>query len=112
MRALRALGTVGCLALLACHDPLPQPTVDFLIDAPLCSMVLPVSFTIDGTQVGVDTFEVYGPANDRSRRFETTAGSHQLAVRFFPRGDLIQEDSIITLAPGGAYTFRFGFYCS
>jgi hypothetical protein len=114
MRVLRTcIAAICTIALATCADPLPPPKVDFLIDAPLCSMSLPLAFTIDGAQVGVDTFEVhYGPGNDRSRNFETTAGSHQLAVRFFPSGNLIQQDSSVTLLAGDTYTFRFGFYCS
>jgi hypothetical protein len=113
MRVLRTCIPVCVIALTMCVEPLPPPRVDFLIDAPLCSMTLPISLTVDGAQVGVDTFEVHlGPGNIRSRAFETTSGSHQLAVRFFPSGNLIQEDSTVTLRAGDAYTFRFGFYCS
>jgi hypothetical protein len=103
--------TVGLAALVAC-DPLPPPKVDFAIDAPLCSMILPVSLRIDDVQVGVDTFEVFGATLVHSPQFETTSGSHVLAVHFFPSGHLIQEDSAVTLAAGDSYTFRFGFYCS
>ena len=109
-----ALALIGFAALVACqNDPLPSPRVDFLIEAPLCSMTLPVSLSVDGTQVGVDTLIVnYGPPHERTRTFETTAGSHRLAVRFLSSGNLIQEDSSVTLAAGDSYTFRFGFYCS
>ena len=109
-----ALIAISVAAVAACQtDPFTSPKVDFLIEAPLCSMTLPVSLTIDGTQVGVDTLIVnYGPPHMRTRAFETFPGSHRLAVRFYPSGNLIQEDSVVTLAPGDSYTFRFGFYCS
>src|SRR5687767_11495362 len=114
MRRHFMLAVISLTALVACQsDHLPRPNVDFLIEAPLCSMTLPVSLIIDGTQVGADTLVVnYGPPHERTRAFETFAGTHQLAVRFYPSGNLIQEDSVVTLASGDTYTFRFGFYCS
>ena len=110
----RTLAVLAVAALLACEtDPFQTAKVDFLIEAPLCSMTLPVSLTVDGNRIGLDTFVVnYGPPHERTREFEIFAGTHQLAVRFYPSGILIQEDSVITLAPGDSYTFRFGFYCS
>jgi hypothetical protein len=113
MRHRTALA-LSIVVLVACKtDPFQMAKVDFLIEAPLCSMTLPVSLTIDGEQVGVDTLVVnYGPPHERTRAFDVFAGTHQLAVRFYPSGILIQEDSVVTLAHGDSYTFRFGFYCS
>ena len=100
-------------ALIACADPLPPPKVDFLIDAPLCSSTIPVSLWVDGLQVGVDTFVVhYGPPHERTRAFETSVGTHKLAVKHYPNGVLIQEDSTVALKAGQIYTFTVGFYCS
>ena len=110
---MRMVAIAVCVAaLVGCDDPLPPPTVDFQIDAPLCSSVIPVTLWIDAAQVGVDTFRVnYGPEHERTRSFETSAGDHKLAVKF-PNGALIQEDSTVALAAGQRYTFTFGFYCS
>ena len=50
---MKARYVIALAALVACEtDPFQTAKVDFLIEAPLCSMTLPVSLTIDGTQVG------------------------------------------------------------
>jgi hypothetical protein len=108
----RAAIGVLVVGLAACDDPLPSPRVDFQIDAPLCSSIIPTTLWVDGLQVGVDTFRVnYGPEHERTQPFETAAGNHKLAVRH-PNGALIQEDSTVALRAGDQYTFTFGFYCS
>ena len=60
----------------------PRAAVSFTIDAPLCSMTLPVVFSIDKVEVGTDTFVVQ-LRNEHltSRTFETSVGQHVLSAR-------------------------------
>jgi len=104
------LATAGALAACAIVDPAPAATVDFLIDAPLCSSRIPMEFTIDGTIVGTDTFFVHlAPEHIRSRAFTMSPGQHTLHVR---GGLYVWPDRTLTLADGQSFTDTLPFYCS
>ena len=75
-------GLAACTTII---DPVPSATVDFLIDAPLCSSRIPMEFMIDSTIVGTDTFLVHlGTEHMRSRTFMTSPGPHTLYARLSP----------------------------
>lgn len=101
------------LLLVACGgtDPITQESaVFFRLDAPLCSMVLPVNFSIDGTLVGIDTFRVnVSNPHLTTRGFPASPGRHVLSAYAF-RG--VWPDTTVTLRPGIAMTDTLSFYCS
>ena len=94
---------MGFAALLACREnPTgPQPTVSFMIDAPLCSSTIPVQFSIDSVLVGTDTFVVhYGPEHLMSRAFSTSAGQHTLSARVALFNGYTWPEKKVTLVAG------------
>ena len=99
--------------LTGCQDiPLsPGGTVAYMLDAPLCSSVIPVEFLIDGVVTGSDTFRVnLPPDHTTSPVFHTTAGLHSLGARVVD-GHVL-PDTTVTTAPGDAFTLSLTFYCS
>jgi hypothetical protein len=106
------LGTAA-LPLLACHRETVAPgaTVYFTIDAPLCSMRLPVVFSIDSVQVGTDTFSVHlTPSHVTSSGFPVPAGAHRLSA--LVPGGYAWPGRVVTLGAGGVFTDSLPFYCS
>jgi hypothetical protein len=104
------LAAVSAVAACTIVDPAPGGTVDFLIDAPLCSSRIPMEFSIDGTIVGTDTFLVHlAPEHVRSRAFATSPGNHTLHVR---GGLFVWPDKTVTLTDGQSMTDTLPFYCS
>jgi hypothetical protein len=107
--------SIGLLiaALTACdnHAVAPRATVYFVFDAPLCGLRLPVFFSIDSMQVGIDTFAV-NVANPHltSGAFETSAGPHTLGAR--TTGLFVWPDKAVRLEPGQTYLDSLPFYCS
>jgi hypothetical protein len=104
----------GLAAFVACRvNPIgPDPTVSFMIDAPLCSSTIPVQFSIDSVLVGTDTFIVhYGPEHLMSHAFSTSAGQHTLSARGTFNGYTWPEKKV-TLVQGQAFTDTLPFYCS
>jgi hypothetical protein len=104
------LAAAGALAGCAIVDPAPGGTVDFLIDAPLCSSRIPVQFSIDSTIVGTDTFFVHlAPEHIRSRLFGAAPGRHTLhaATNLYA-----WPDKTVTIADGQSVTDTLPFYCS
>ena len=103
----------GGTALLACGgtDPVvQQSTVFFKLNAPFCSMALPVRFSIDGTVVGVDTFRVnLSNPHLTTRGFTAASGRRVLSAYAFTG---TWPDTTVTLAPGAALTDTLSFYCS
>jgi hypothetical protein len=82
-----------------------------VLDAPLCSLQLPVQFWIDGIPVGADAFRVRLPPNDTtSAGFRTAPGTHSLGARVV--GGLVWPDTTVTLSPGEVFTRLLPFYCS
>ena len=112
MRAV--LATLGLAIVVGCGSGravAPQATVYFQLDAPLCSSILPVQFSIDSVLVATDTFRVHlANEHTRSRGFETPAGSHTLSARVVT--GYVFDDRHVTLAPGEAFTDSLPFYCS
>ena len=108
---LMALG-VGIVG--ACHATdavAPQTTVHFVIDAPLCSSILPVQFFIDSLQVGTDTFVVgIIPEHTISRGFTTSPGRHTLSALVV--AGYVWPDTIVTLPAGEVFIDSLPFYCS
>ena len=104
---------LGCLLLVSCGgaEPIaPESTVFFRLNAPLCSMALPVRFSIDGTVVGIDTFRVNLPnPHLTTRGFPTSAGRHVLGAFAFTG---VWPDTTVTLRQGVAMTDTLPFYCS
>ena len=89
----------------------PLPTVQFAIDAPLCSSRIPVQFSIDALDVGADTFSVnLSPEHTTSRAFVATVGQHTLAAHVV--NGYMWPDKVVILAAGDVYTDTLPFYCS
>ncbi len=114
-RAWQAATGLGLCAwsLFGCgNDPLaPGGTVVFVLDAPLCSSVIPVEFLIDSVMVGSDTFQVHiSPSDTTSPTFRTTAGTHTLGARVV--NGFVWPDTTVSIAPGEAFTLLLPFYCS
>jgi hypothetical protein len=85
--------------------------VYFALDAPLCSSVLPVQFSIDNALVGTDTFRVnLAPNHTTSAAFPTSAGSHTLGARVV--GGYVWADTLVMLSAGAVLTKSLPFYCS
>ncbi|MEO8140590.1 MAG: hypothetical protein ABI742_13135 [Gemmatimonadota bacterium] len=104
---------IGSPLLFGCgSDPAaPRTTVEFVLDAPLCSSMLPVEFSIDSVLVGSDTFRVRLPPDDTiSPSFATTPGSHSLGAHVI--NGLIWPDTTVTLAEGESFSLILPFYCS
>jgi len=108
-----AVASVGFISFAACTivDPAPGATVDFLIDAPLCSSRIPVEFSIDGAIVGTDTFLVHlgTVEHTRSRAFTAPPGRHTLHAA---TGLYAWPDKTLTFADGQSVTDTLPFYCS
>lgn len=111
------LGFAGCLvvlALAACGEDAvaPPATVYFVIDAPLCSSVIPVEFFIDDALVGTDTFRVnLFPEHLMSAGFEISGGSHTLGARVTANGYL-WPDTTVNVPAGEVFENSLPFYCS
>ena len=87
--------------------------VHFVLDAPLCSSTIPVSFSIDGAVVGVDTFRVHYPPNHtESRTFSVTLGAHVLGARTFGAFSYAWRDTVVIASSRAITTDSLPFYCS
>ena len=105
--------SLALLAQSACteEDPAPDAVVYFVLDAPLCSSVIPVQFFIDSVQVGTDTFRVnLAPNHTVSSGFATNGGPHILGARGV-NGD-IWPDTAVTIRAGKVFHDSLPFYCS
>ena len=104
---------LGCLLLVSCGGTEPilqESTVFFRLNAPLCSMALPVRLSIDGSVVGIDTFRVNLPdPHLTTRGFPTSAGRHVLGAFAFAG---VWPDTTVTLRAGIAMTDTLSAYCS
>jgi hypothetical protein len=105
---------VGSAVLIACSGSgsvEPQPTVRFFIDAPLCSSIIPVQFSIDAMIVGTDTFFVdLVPEHRTSRGYVTSAGVHVIGAR--TAWGYVWPDKQVALSSGEIFTDSLPFYCS
>lgn len=106
---------IGLAAVCACSSTdvgAPSATVIFVLDAPLCSSIIPVQFTIDSLQVGTDTFkvDVAGGPHTTSHSFAVAPGHHTLSARI-DRG-FVWPDKSVTLAAGQAFADTLPTYCS
>jgi hypothetical protein len=106
--------SVSMVALVACRgaEPVaPRATVYFVLDAPLCSSIIPVQFSVDSLLVGSDTFRVdVSQEHTTSRGFMTSVGQHTLGARVV--NGYVWPDKIVTLAAGEVYAYPLPFYCS
>lgn len=123
MRAARwRLGALGRLAAgvaaavgagAACDatTPAPEGRVRYVLDAPLCSSVLPVQFFIDSVLAGTDTFVVgILPEDTASRAYRTTPGTHRLGAQVV--AGFVWPDTVVNLLEGEETTYLLPFYCS
>ncbi|HEV8124584.1 MAG TPA: hypothetical protein VGP80_10090 [Gemmatimonadales bacterium] len=104
---------LGIIALAACDADgvAPPATVYFVIDAPLCSSLIPVQFFIDNTQVGADTFRVnLAPDHTMSAGFEINSGRHTLGARVV--NGYVWADRSVRVAAGEVVHDSLPFYCS
>lgn len=115
---IRRLGLgITFAALAACEATGPNPRVGFTLapvyfqlDAPLCSSVLPVQFSIDNVLVGTDTFRVnLANPHTLSRGFATPLGARVLSARVI--GGYVWTDTTVMLT-GSGVTRMLPFYCS
>jgi hypothetical protein len=114
LKALLPVAIIGAVALTACKFAAisaPSASVSFAFAPQTCSSIVPVHFSIDGIEVGVDTFRV--AVNDRdhltSRAFAASPGQHSLSART----DRFTWTSVtVALAAGQAFTDSLPFYCS
>ena|SRR5262245_17693929 len=114
---LTIAGSVAFAAVVACgpfimEERTPNASVFFQLDAPLCSSIIPVQFSIDHTVVATDTFMVNVAPREhtRSRPFIISAGTHLLSARTV--AGYVWRDLQVTLSPGSAVTDSLPFYCS
>jgi hypothetical protein len=113
-KSFRTFSIVCVLLLAACNGAdvaAPSATVHFVLDAPLCSSIIPVQFSIDGLEVGVDTFRVDIPSpHTTSRAFAVSLGAHTLSAR--TGAGYAWPDKAVSLAAGQAFADSLSFYCS
>jgi hypothetical protein len=110
-RLVWVVAAAGVVACASATDVATPATVTFVIDAPLCSSVIPVQFSIDGHVVGIDTFRVaLANPHTSSREFTTPAGSHTLSAQTV--AGYVWPAKDVTLGAGQAVTDSLPFYCS
>lgn len=103
-----ALAGLGCAGQDAAG---PTSGVRFVIDAPLCSAVIPVDFFLDHAMLGSDTFRVQlQPERLVSRRFDAPSGTHTVGARV--PGGFAWPDTPVTLPAGAVFEDTLPFYCS
>ena len=90
--------------------PIQPTTVQFVLEAPLCSSVLPVQLSIDKVIVAVDTFVTYGPPRIESDVFPVTVGPHSISARVV--NGFVWPETLITLQQSEQYRHPLPFYCS
>jgi hypothetical protein len=109
----RALSTVLLAVLGACAGTTttPRPVVYYTIDAPLCGMKLGAVFSIDGREVGTDTFVVHlAGEHITAGPFSTSVGRHVLSAHSLT--GYLWPERTVNLMPGAAFTDSLPFYCS
>ncbi len=103
-----ALAGLGCAGQDAAG---PTTGVRFVLDAPLCSSIIPVDFFLDGAALGSDTFRVQlQPEHLVSRRFDVPPGSHTVGAQV--PGGFVWPDTLVTLPAGAVFEDTLPFYCS
>jgi hypothetical protein len=86
-------------------------SVEFLIDAPLCSSLIPASFYVDGALVASDTMIVgLGARNHASRQFQVAPGTHTLHAT--SPWSVDWPDKTVTLIAGQTAVDSLPVYCS
>lgn len=114
LKPFTVLGVLVSSAVVACGGEsavAPSASVRFVIDAPLCSSILPVQFSIDNVLVGTDTFRVaVTSVHLTSRAFTVAPGAHTLGARV-PAG-YTWTDKTVMFAVGDALSDSLPFYCS
>ena len=114
-RACVAVAMIAPLPLPGCSPavaPARSATVYFLLDAPLCSSIVPVFFAMDGYAVGADTFRVNLPnPHVKSAAFTTSAGYHVLSANSPPVPGL-RKSTTVNLEAGTVFADTLPLYCS
>jgi hypothetical protein len=114
LKALLPVAIIGSVAVAACKSAsisAPSASVSFVFAPQTCSSIVPVHFSIDGIEVGVDTFRVAVNDGDHltSHAFAVSPGQHSLGART----DRFTWTSVtVALAAGQAFTDSLPFYCS
>ncbi|HTE45724.1 MAG TPA: hypothetical protein VK636_10805 [Gemmatimonadaceae bacterium] len=113
-KCVRAIVGIA-VGLIACKGDalvLPMAAVTFVLVPQACSSIVPVRFSIDGLQVGIDTFRVAvgGVEHTTSALFSTSTGQHVLSARF-GSGNL-WPDKQVTLAAFEIFADSLPLYCS
>ena len=113
---LSVASAVGFVVIACNNSTDPEPTADFLLDAPLCSSVLAIQMSIDNSVAGTDTFRVnLAPNHLRSRAFPLKAGAHTFDAHVVNNNGTTGFDfptKTASLSAGGQYTDTLSFYCS
>lgn len=118
MRSIRhyisAIISIAALGACSSTEPMPQSaTVHFVLDAPLCSSTIPVTFSIDGAVVGTDTFRVHLPPNHtESKAFSVSLGNHVLGARTIGTFSYVWRDTVVKASAGAVAFDTLPFYCS
>ena len=114
-RAFLPVFTFGIAAAIACGGngtSTPQAAVYFVLDAPLCSSVVPMRFSIDNTVVGLDTFRVnLAPNHTTSHAFFTTPGMHVVSGVGVNGGFVFPARSV-SLTDGASFMDTLSTSCS
>ena len=111
---------LAAAVVLGCSSPTAvQSTVQFSLDAPFCSSVIPAQFYIDNVLVGTDTFRVHlTPEHLTTRSFAVAPGTHTLGARIAFVGVVgfspwpATADTVVTVGVGATVTRVLPFYCS
>ena len=108
---------VAAVSALSCglFDPVNKPaTVRFVLEAPLCSSILPVELSIDKVIVARDTFYSFGIPQAESEAFPVEAGPHSLSARVIASigTGFTWPETLVTVHAGEAYRHPLPFYCS
>lgn len=108
---------IAALTAISCglFDPAPKPTtVQFVLDAPLCSSIIPVRLSIDKAIVAIDTFYTLGVRREESARFPVSPGPHGLSAQVITSigTGFVWPETLVTVQAGQAYRHSLPFYCS
>jgi hypothetical protein len=110
------MALIGSSACSSSQAPAPTGKVQFFLDAPFCSLQMPMQFYIDHRLLGSDTLRVnFAPDDTMSQVFEAPVGFHTFGARGTfppPTAVYIWPDTTVFLAPGQVLIDTLPLYCS